>query len=1017
MLYRFYVFGFTAFAFFLFSFPPLVSSQQIENVSFDSPNNENYFIAQAENNAKFKTSLFAQNETPPLEITIQRTPQDLNTTLDTSLLTTRHKPIIKVGYIEGMTIIGDSTSYANKGYGYDLLQKFGDFANIDFEFVEIKGSLSKAVQDGIVDIAGLHSMNEERKDILFSKMPVHFVQYALTTKGDQNIFYDDPQSIDGKTVATFEGNPGNIFLDKYLKEHNISVQYIYGSIYDYQDLETDFYLFPSIKRTDEHFSSVLNLELRNLYFFSKLGNEQLLNYLDRKLYEFFIENVSFPRLLADKYLEFGNEFQNRSLRREEATLFEGKTFRVGYSNNHAPYQYENALGEPAGVSIDFMNNLAKEYGFHVEYVPFDLEASWSEFEDLDILISLIGERNHIARFYEGTDPYTSFDLNIVFQENYAKEDYSNESQYGLPENAQVGLINYINFKYSDFFADYPAVKIMHYTNTQDLIDAFLAKEVEAIIATNLGTATVASTIAVAKFQNSLNIPLALNFQISKKISDEYLQLFNIIINKEPKSTINNIIARQTAEHLPSFGSEQFIRRNLKYILIAAGFLSALLFALILIIRQRSTLSILAKDDVTNLKSLSQFTTEVNQSLSKAELNEYEMILLDIDYFRMINNYYGTDQGTKVIQAMASALSEAYKGFNVIMTRRIAEQFLIYKKVEEGLKIKDVVNSYLAPSIKAVVGESYSLKMSIAYCMNSEEGELMNDLLDNVNIAHQEAKKSHSTSFVEFNEDMRKKSSQLLNIIYRMEHAIKNKEFKVHYQPKVAFNSLNIIGAEALVRWIPPIGEPIYPSSFIPIMEENGFISQLEIYVFEEVCAFIQKNRESFASSKIAINVSPITLSKKALIKQMVELLKQYKISPSQIEIEITESAIGAFEETLPTIISILHKIGFSVAMDDFGAGNSSLNRLSVIEVDVLKLDKVFLDFHEDSRRGSMVVQQVIQLAKELGMKIVAEGIEKKEQAKWLKEIDCDIAQGYYFAKPLKETDFIELINKNKNFTL
>ncbi len=934
------------------------------------------------------------------------------------LVNTKNKPVITVGYTKGMTIISDDTSYDNKGYGYDLLTKFGYFAGVDFEFVEIKGSLREALNKGIIDLGGLFSVTEERQeDIAFGKLPIHFVQYALTTKNKDHIFYDDPASIENKTVATFHGSPGNAFLDNYLEENNISVKYVYADRRNYEKIEADFYLLPSIKKTDLPFYSVLNLELRHLYFIANKENQALLDYLDAKLYDFFVANASFPHYLAEKYKHSGNEFQNRSLTRREAALLDGKNFKVGYFDRHAPYQETNVFGEPAGIAIDFMNILAEKYNFNVEYIPYNLNTSWTVFEDLDILISLVGERNHIARFYTGTDPYTQVNLNIIYQDNYLKDQEYDKANKALPKNAQVGILNYINFRYNDFFRDYPDLKIVHHTSTDDLLKAFVDEKIDAMIATSIGTNSVASTSAKAKYQTSLNLPLEMNFQISNKIKDDYLPLFDIIINKESENTIRSIIAYNTSLYMPTFGSKQFIQANLKYLIAAFIILCFFVFAFVLILRQRSKINIYAKDDITPLMSVSKFTEEADIILSIAKEGTYEMILMDIDYFRMINNYYGPEQGTEVIQAMANALLDAYKNTNTLICRRIAEQFIILKKVDQGPAIKEVVKSFVVPRIKNIVGENYSLKMSIAYCKNSAEDTSMNSLLDNVNIAHSEAKKEHNFSFVEFNDNMRKKSSTMLNIIYRMEHALANKEFKVHYQAKVSFDTQKIMGAEALVRWIPPIGDPIYPNDFIPIMEENGFISELELYIFEEVCSYIQKNKEAFKDLKIAVNISPITLSKSILIKQMVEILKKYSIPPSHIEIEITESALGNFEDTLPLIIKVLHKIGFSVAMDDFGAGNSSLNRLSVIEVDVLKLDKVFLDFHEDAPRGSLVVQQIIVLAKQLGMKIVAEGIEHENQAKWLKEIECDIAQGYYFAKPIKESDFLDLVLEKKEYSL
>ncbi len=928
------------------------------------------------------------------------------------------KPVITVGYVNGYGLMSDHNSYNSKGYGYDLLVKFGRYADIEFKFVESKEDVIKAVQDGEVDIAGLYSITPERqRQVAFGKIPVGATQYSLVARGEQAYFYDDHVAINGKTVATYNGNPGNRLLDTYLKQHNISVEYVVGGAQDFMNLDTDFYLTNSTVHTEEDFYSVLNLGLRNLYFFARKDNEQLLNYLDQKLYAFFTENASFPDFLEHKYGRVGNEFLNRSLTRKEAAMLKGKTFKVGYADDYQPYSFKDSLGNPGGVNIEFMNVLAKKYGFNVEYVPFNLNHSWSNFEGLDILASLIGERNHVRRFYESTDPYDNTSLNLVFRDDFDFEQNSLSIQKEGKQPIKIGMLNYISFPYSAFFKRFPNIKVTHYPNPDEILKDFFKKELDAFVATELGARTIASSLITGKMHMTIHLSLPMGFQISKRLSDEYVELFNVIINRESKKTVEEISVRELAKYSGVFGSEQFFKQNKWYFMAFGLVITLVCVGLIYIIRQRSTIGVLAKDTVTPLISLSQFSKEVDDKLKNSKVGEYKMIILDIDYFRMINNYYGTTKGTEVIQAMADALLDAYRGNDVLITRRIAEQFIVFKKIDEAKEIQEVINSYVVPRVKAVVGESYSLKMSIAMCKNYEQGETTRALLDNLNIAHQKAKKVHRTSYVEFTEEMRREATTMLDIIYRMEHAIENGEFVVHYQPKIDMRGLEIIGAEALIRWLPPIGNPIYPNEFIPVMEENGFISQLELYVFEDICKFLQNNSKGFKIPKVAINISPITLANANLIKKMVMLLKEYAVSPKQIEVEITESAIGDFEESLPTIIKILHKVGFSVAMDDFGAGNSSLNRLSMIEVDVLKLDKVFLDFHEDAPRGSLVVQQIIELAKQLGMKVVAEGIETYEQAKWLQNIKCDIAQGYYFERVLNEDAFIDLLSSNKKYNL
>ncbi len=935
-----------------------------------------------------------------------------------SELNDEEKPLITVGYQSGMGVVNNFASYNAKGYGYDLLTKLGQYAGIDFEFVEIKGSLINAVQSGIVDIGGIYSQTPQRqKEVLFGSIPVRNVQYSLTTKGENDYYYNDPSLINGKSVATYPDNPGNAALDEYLAKNDISVSYVYGETNNFTNLKTDFYLLPSIIHTTEEFHSVLNLDFKNLYFFSSKENKKLIDFLDEHLMAFFVENASFPTYLAEKYLLLGNEFQNRSLTRQEAAMLQGKTFHVGYIENHAPYQSENIKGEPEGISIAFLNTLAEKYDFKVEYVPYKLQDSWAVHEGMDFLLSAIGEREYISNFYNPTDAYLETDLILVLQQNLVEESEVGHFEYGLPKNAKIGTLSYISFTNFKFFNKFPSAQLIYYNDADKLLKAFEDKQIDALIVTNLGVNSVTYGVTNGRHQYALNLPLELKMQISRAMDDEYLEIFNTIINKEPIETIVSIVVNEVARYAPIFGTKQFIKNNLNYIIAGTIIFMILLIVLYLLVRYRLAISVLAKDDLTELDSFSQFTKIVNEKLQKAKINEYELIFIDVDYFRMINTYYGIDKGTEVILAMADALTDAYKKDDVVLSRRLAEQFLIFKKISAGKSIEEVVKTYIMPRIKSVVGEEYSLNLSVGFYKNRTKNETMNSMLDNARIAHSKAKKIHNTACEEFTERMREEAETMLNVIYRMEHAIQSKEFKVHFQPKIDLNSLKIIGAEALARWIPPIGDPIYPNEFIPVMEIIGFISQLVVYVFEEVCNILQQNKDTVSMPKIAINMSPITLSKAAQIKQLVEILKKYKVSPSLIEIEIAESAISNFEKDLPTIIKILHKIGFSVALDDFGAGNSSLNRLSIIEADVLKLDKAFLDFQENAPRGSMVVKNIISLAKSLDMKVVAEGIEDKNQAVWLKNINCDMAQGYYFAKVLEEDAFMKLIYDNKTYTL
>lgn len=227
------------------------------------------------------------------------------------------------------------------------------------------------------------------------------------------------------------------------------------------------------------------------------------------------------------------------------------------------------------------------------------------------------------------------------------------------------------------------------------------------------------------------------------------------------------------------------------------------------------------------------------------------------------------------------------------------------------------------------------------------------MIDCVNSIRSYGKKIYGNKTVIFDKKMQKKRELYNFIISNMENALMHENFKIHYQPKVNLRSGELAGFEALVRWVKDDGEIISPNDFIPIFETNEFISRLDYYIFSKVCMFIKDN----------------------------------------------------FQMVIKNIEN-LREIGFIVSMDDFGSGLSSLNRLKDIDVDVLKLDKLFIEDTLDSERGVYIIENIIKMSENLNIETVAEGIETKNQAELLKNLGCNIAQGYYFSKPIPEENVI-----------
>ncbi len=423
------------------------------------------------------------------------------------------------------------------------------------------------------------------------------------------------------------------------------------------------------------------------------------------------------------------------------------------------------------------------------------------------------------------------------------------------------------------------------------------------------------------------------------------------------------------------------------------------------------------DSLTGLMAMHKFRDEMEKTISNAKSKEYELISLDMDMFRTINTHYSQEKGTKVICAIADALSETFIDTQKIISRRKAEQFLVLRKTGNRGALEDIYKEEILPAIRKVLGEKYRVAMSFGYVLINGHNDTTTDIIGHANDARMMGKNTHQTTFIKFDEAMRKNYNNVVDVTFRMEQAVKDKEFVVVYQPKIDFKTLKVCGAEALVRWFPKLGDPIYPDAFIPVMEANGFISTLDIYVLNEVCEFLKNNKKVKNMPKISVNLSACSVLEERIISRIVDVLNLHEIKPSAIELEITESALVGDESRFLEKIQKLKKRGFNIAIDDFGAGVSSLNRLSALDADVLKLDKEFFNHKSQEVKSVVIVQDVIVMAKHLDMDVVAEGVETFMQAMWLKEINCDIAQGYYFERPLNEDVFLNLVKEDKTYEI
>ena len=243
-------------------------------------------------------------------------------------------------------------------------------------------------------------------------------------------------------------------------------------------------------------------------------------------------------------------------------------------------------------------------------------------------------------------------------------------------------------------------------------------------------------------------------------------------------------------------------------------------------------------------------------------------------------------------------------------------------------------------------------------------------------------------------------------------ALSQKEFQVYFQPKIDTDTLSLIGAEALVRWQKADGAFVYPDEFIPLIERSGQIVEVDYYVYRQVFSFLaDRLKEGKRVVPVSVNVSRVHLNRMHILEYVKELLEEFQVPCSLVEFELTESIYLEDTERALELIKGLHKMGFKISMDDFGSGYSSLNLLSKLPIDIIKLDRVFLKEGEMQENDRIIISCVVDMAKRLKITSLCEGVETQEQCNYLKEVGCQMQQGFYFSRPIPQEVFEKLLEE------
>lgn len=412
-----------------------------------------------------------------------------------------------------------------------------------------------------------------------------------------------------------------------------------------------------------------------------------------------------------------------------------------------------------------------------------------------------------------------------------------------------------------------------------------------------------------------------------------------------------------------------------------------------------------EDKLTHIYNRTGFLKKAQEMISSHEPGFYLLSCVNIDDFKAINEQYGVETGDLVLCNVAESFFKCLNGTGGICAHFSADNFAVlypdaYRNAEQ------IFTGHARACTPECILQRIHIR--IGRCVVTDLSVPVSSLYDHARLAADSIRHNFNKYIEYYTEDMREKLLKRQSIISDMADALRHEEFEVWFQPQYNHATGALIGAEALSRW--KHGDSyISPKDFIPIFEETDFIYNLDLYVWEQCCKLLRRwTDEGRSPLPISVNVSRCDIVHPDFPRSLTDIISKYDIPVSMLHLEITESAIGGLSQIILNKIKSLIDNGFIIEIDDFGSGYSSLNSLKDVPASILKLDMKFFEETTDTDRAGSIIASVVRMAKWLDMAVIAEGVETKEQADYLKSIGCHYIQGFYYATPMSVNEYEKL---------
>lgn len=931
--------------------------------------------------------------------------------------------VIRVGYDSNSKFIQEINE-EYYGYGVEYLNKIAEYTGWTYEYVKDESwhaSLDK-LRNGEIDLlCTVHYTEDRAKEFVYSDIPLGYETSLLYAMPDSPIFYQDFEAMNGTRIGLLQESYAAEDFIKYAQGKSIQYEGVYyerenDMLEDLQNNEIHMMVIGSRYATED-LKLVDRSGANAFYCISNKNNAALIQEIEEVLQEIMFDDPKFEGLLNEKYFGHNSLSSTPLYTKEELEFIETVgTIKVKLVQDQRPTCYEEN-GQTKGIWAEVLKLLSEKSG-----IEFELESAKEDAYSVETLDQFLNNGYLLLRTkraMEHTDvrtetifsnPITSTSLAYIKRQDTIVD--------GANSDHIIGITRDISYLGPVLLNENPEYKVRYYKNTRECLAALLEEDVDLVIQNSHRVSYLMQKPEFA--QNLMEVPgIDHGNDVCLVATEDQEVLINIInraIHHITNDEINSIVKKELLMNPYPLEMEDIIYLYWQWMLAVIVIIIVGIFIYTMITQKMAKMEIQKKeyellqkkiqlDELTGLYNRTYFYEKAKDQIEHSD-EDMCIVTMDISNFKVVNELYGISVGDQLLKDVAEHMQELDTHHDMVLARFMADHYyLCMPKAEfEEITLPQRFKTFLDDmDIRVVYG---------VFFVEDKKSLPVNVMCDRAFMAVHDKPYTYQEYIHYYDEEERKKLLKEQEIEKDMEQALEERQFYIVVQPKYHPNTGEIVGGETLVRWQHPEKGIISPGIFINVFEKNGFIIQLDYFVWEETCRFQRQLKDAgIKTVPISINVSRAHFYGTELVRKLHELIEKYNLEPADIEIEITESICGDTSDEIYETIRQLQKDGFKIAMDDFGSGYSSLNMLKEMPLDIIKMDLKFLDGEQEKSRK--ILKALIELAETMDLKVVVEGVEILSQVEFLRQFKNCYLQGFYFSRPVVTEVFEGYLLKEK----